>query len=255
MFINNIDPVLLNIGPLELRYYGLVYAIGFLVTYLVLHHAVKTKRLHLTEEQLDSYFLWLIIISVLMARVFEVFIYNLPEYLNNPSEMYKIWHGGMSYHGGIAGVIIVTLIFAKKYKVRFYDILDIAALPAMSMLALGKLANYTNSELYGTITNVPWCVVFQRIDTYCRHPVQIYEFLLYMLLFAILAIYSKSKKWKKKPGNIFWMFMLLYGIARLGIAFLREEPVYLGLNVGQWLSIILIIVSIVFLWKTKPKNI
>ncbi|MGV8141525.1 MAG: prolipoprotein diacylglyceryl transferase family protein, partial [Candidatus Woesearchaeota archaeon] len=99
MFINNIDPVLLNLGPFEIRYYGLVYAIGFLIGYLVLRKLIKSKHLRLTEEQLDTYFLWLILGSIIMARIFEVFIYNLPYYITHFSESYKIWNGGLSFQG------------------------------------------------------------------------------------------------------------------------------------------------------------
>jgi len=257
MFINNIDPVLLNLGPFEIRYYGLVYAIGFLIGYLVLRRFIKNKHLKLTEEQLDSYFIWLIIGSILMARIFEVFIYNLPYYATHFSESYKIWNGGLSFQGGIVGAILVTLIFANRYKIHFYEIADIAIIPTTLTLAVGKLANYTNSELYGRITTVPWCVEFQRIDTYCRHPVQIYEFILYLAIFiALWAYYNHLHKNKHQAnGRIFWLFVVSYSIVRFFITFLRDEPVYLGLNIGQWLCIASIIVATIFLLKHKPKNI
>jgi len=259
MFINNINPVLFSIGPFGVRYYGLVYFIGFIIGYIVLRHAIKHKRLGLTVDQLDTYYLWLMIGSIVMARLFDVFIYNLPEYINNLSDAFKIWNGGLSIQGGLVGAIIVTIILCKKYKVHFYDIADVAIIPTAFTMFLGKLANYTNSELYGTITNVqatPWCVVFQKVDTYCRHPAQIYEAIAILLTFGILLgyyiYYLKNKKshWK---GTTFWLFMLLYGLLRFFITFLRDEPLYLGLNVGQWLSIIMIIIAGIFLWRIwKP---
>jgi phosphatidylglycerol---prolipoprotein diacylglyceryl transferase len=257
MFINNINPVLVSFGPISIRYYGLVYAIGFLIGYLVLRRYIKSGHIRLTEEQLDTYFIWLIIGSILVSRIFEVFIYNLPYYMAHISEIYKIWNGGLSFQGGIVGAIIITIIFAKKYKVHFYDIADILIIPTTLVLAIGKLANYTNSELYGTVTNVPWCVVFEKVDNLCRHPVQIYEFILYMAIFVILLVYYNKMRNHKHPikGRIFWMFIILYSITRFFITFLRDEPLYYGLNVGQWLCLLTIIVSGIVLWNSKPKNI
>ena len=257
MFINNINPILVSIGPISIRYYGLVYFFGFILTYFVLKHAVKNKKIKLTLDQLDSYFLWLLIGSILMARIFEVLIYNFQEYFNNPSEIYKIWHGGLSYQGGIIGAVIITLIFCKKYKIHFYDLADLIVIPAAIGLAIGKIANYTNSELYGTITNsitTPWCVVFQKIDNYCRHPTQIYEFIANIFMFTTLITYkiyyTKTQK-RYQKGTLFWMFIIMYSILRFVITFLREETPYFGLNVGQWTSLIMIIISIIFLTYIK----
>ena len=269
MFINNINPILFSIGPFGVRYYGIVYFVGFIIGYIVLRLAIKHKRLRWTENQLDSYYLWLIIGSIVMARLFDVFIYNLPQYINNLSDAFKIWNGGLSIQGGLLGAIIVTLIFCKKYNTHFYDVADVTVIPTAFTLFLGKLANYTNSELYGTITNTqatPWCVVFQKVDMYCRHPTQIYEALAILLMFGILLIYyvyylkntknndSKEINENKKShwrGTTFWLFMLLYGLLRFFITFLRDEPRYGGLNVGQWLSIIMIIIAGVFLWRIR----
>jgi phosphatidylglycerol---prolipoprotein diacylglyceryl transferase len=258
MFINNINPILLSIGPLSIKYYGLVYALGFLAGYFFLRYNIKHKHLKLTEDQLDVYMIWLIIGSILMARLFEVFIYNAPYYIHNLSEIFKIWNGGLSFQGGLVGAILVTTIYCRKYKIHFYDIADLAIIPTALTLFFGKLANYTNSELYGRVTNVPWCVIFQKVDTFCRHPTQIYEALAVLILFVILLAYHIYKK-KQKKGVTFWMFILGYSILRLVITFLRDEPQYAGLNVGQWLSIVFILISGIFIWKiiwkTESKSI
>ncbi len=260
MFINNINPVLVSFGPISIRYYGLVYFLGFIITYFLLRHAIKTKKLKLTYDQLDSYFAWLMIGSILGARLFEVFIYNVQYYMSNFSEIYKIWNGGLSFQGGIIGVIIVTLIFCRKYKIHFYDLADLLVIPATLTLAIGKLANYTNSELYGTITNTittPWCVVFAKIDNYCRHPTQIYEFFANIFMFGVLLsynIYSKKTKKNYKKGTLFWMFMIMYSILRLTITFFRDETAYNGLNVGQWTSIVTLIISVIFLIYIRTRT-
>jgi len=257
MFINNINPVLASFGPFNIRYYGLVYFLGFLLTYLLLRHAIKNKKLKLTVNQLDSYFVWLMLGSILCARIFEVLIYDFNYYVSNLSEIYKIWNGGLSFQGGIIGAIIVTLIFCRKYKIHFYDLADLLVIPASLTLAFGKLANYTNSELYGKITDAistPWCVVFQKIDNYCRHPTQIYEFFANIFMFATLLsykIYNDKTKKDYKKGTLFWMFIIIYSILRLLLTFFRDESQYIGLNVGQWTSIVTLIIAIIFLIKIK----
>ena len=260
MFINNINPILFSIGPFGVRFYGLVYALGFLAAYLFLRYHSKKGSLKLTEEQLDSFFLWLMIVSIFMARVFEVFVYNFPEYSGNLLEFFYIWHGGMAFQGGIVGAVLVTIFFCRKYRIRFYDLADLLVIPAALALFFGKVANYTNSELYGRITNpvnTPWCVVFVKVDSYCRHPAQIYEAISILLLFGILLwIYLYQRKHKKHhAGILFWTFIGLYGLLRFLLTFLRDEPLYLGLNVGQWISLAMIIIAGLFLWKYKPKNI
>jgi phosphatidylglycerol:prolipoprotein diacylglycerol transferase len=260
MFINNINPVLFSLGPFGIRYYGLVYALGFLMGYLFLRRSIIHKKLKITEDQLEIYIIWLMIGSIFMARLFEVFVYNASYYLNHLSEIFQIWNGGLAFQGGLAGAIIVTYFFCKKYKIHFYDIADLIVLPATLTLFFGKLANYTNSELYGTITNpqaTPWCVVFEKIDTYCRHPSQIYEALTILLLFGVLlAYYLYYEKYKHKyvKGTIFWIFILGYSVLRFLMTFLRDEPLYLGLNVGQWISLLAIIIAGLFLWKHRRQN-
>jgi phosphatidylglycerol---prolipoprotein diacylglyceryl transferase len=263
MFINNINPVLFSLGPFGVRFYGLVYSLGFLATYFFLRYHSKKGSLKLNEDQLDSYFIWLIIGSIFMARVFEVFVYNFPEYSSNLWEFFRIWDGGMAYQGGIIGAVAVTLFFGKKYNVKFYEIMDLLVIPAALALVFGKIANYFNSELYGTITNpqsTPWCVVFVKVDSYCRHPSQIYEAISILIIFGVLLwIYLYQKKHKKHDsGILFWTFIGLYGLLRFLLTFLRDEPLYLGLNIGQWISLVLILLSGWFLyriWTHKSKNI
>jgi phosphatidylglycerol:prolipoprotein diacylglycerol transferase len=268
MFINNINPVLLRIGPFDIRYYGLVYVIGFILGYLFLRYNISKKKLKLSYDQLDSYFLWLIIGSIIMARLFDIFIYSWPDYANDLSQIYMIWNGGLAFQGGLIGAIIVTILFCKKYKIHFYDIADLLVIPTAFALVIGKLANYTNSELYGRITDsqsTPWCVVFKRIDDYCRHPTQIYESIANFVMFGILSsyyIYHEKVRKTYRKGTIFWTFVLTYSILRFIVTFYRDELLYtflgISLNVGQWVSLVIIVVSCVFLWKLwkiKPKTI
>lgn len=257
MFVNNIDPVLLNLGSLEIRYYGLIYALGFLLGYLFLRHRIRQERLKLSYDALDNYFLWLIIAVVVGARLFEIIFFSWPYYSAHPLEMIMVWNGGLSFHGGLVGAALVTYLFARKHKLHFYDIADSLIIPAALALALGRIANFINSEHYGKIANAattPWCVVYSRIDESCRHPSQLYESLTNFFTFGALLLYDSfsRKKGHYRKGTLFWMFVILYGLLRFLVNFYRDDPSYqlfLGISVGQWLSLLMIIVGIVFIWR------
>lgn len=254
MFVNNIDPVLLNLGPLEIRYYGLIYALGFLLGYLFLRHRIKQKILKLDYDALDSFFLWLIIGVVVGARLFEIIFFNWSYYSTYPLEMLMVWNGGLSFHGGLVGAALVTYWFTKKHKLHFYDIADALVIPATLALAFGRIANFINSEHYGKIVDaarIPWCVVYSRVDEFCRHPSQLYEGLTNLLTFGVLLFYDKysGKKGKYRKGTLFWMFVMLYGLLRFLVNFYRDDPSYqlfLGISVGQWLSIIMVVFGAIF---------
>lgn len=262
MFVNNIDPVLLNLGPLEIRYYGLIYALGFLLGYLFLRHRIKQKKLKLGYDALDNYFLWLIISVVVFARLFEIIFFSWSYYSTRPLEMLMVWNGGLSFHGGLVGAAVVTYIFASKHKMHFYDIADALVIPAALALALGRIANFINSEHYGKIADAartPWCVVYSRVDEFCRHPSQLYESLTNFFTFGVLMFYNKylekkgsEKKGKYQKGTLFWMFIMLYGLLRFLVNFYRDDPSYqlfLGISIGQWLSLLMIMVGVFFLWR------
>jgi phosphatidylglycerol:prolipoprotein diacylglycerol transferase len=264
MFINNINPVLLNLGPFEIRYYGIIYALGFLIGYLFLRNMIKHKRLKLSYDSLDSFFLWLVVGVVIGARLFEIIFFSWPYYSTHPLEMLMIWNGGLSFHGGLVGAALVVYIFSKKHKLHFYDFADALVIPAALALALGRIANFINSEHYGIIADAartPWCVVYEKVDSYCRHPSQIYESITNLITFGVLLFYDNysRKKGNYKKGTIFWMFVVMYGLLRFLVNFYRDDPSYqffLGVSVGQWLSIIMVVVGAVFLirinlWKSR----
>lgn len=260
MFINNINPILFQIGPFAVRYYGLIYVLGFVLAYFMLRYYIKhDKRLKLDEEQLELYFIFLILSVVIGARAFEVIFYEPGYYFTHLADIFMLWKGGLSFHGGLAGAILVTYFFCKKNKIKFYDLADLLVIPTALGLFFGRIANFTNSELYGKITNpqsTPWCVVYQKVDTFCRHPTQIYEAIKNILIFGFLAVYKNTQYKKKsyKSGTMFWLFVLFYGILRFFIEFLKEgQQIVLGLNIGQLLCLAMIITSGIFLWKINRK--
>jgi len=255
MFVHNINPVLLRLGPFEVRYYGLIFVLGVVISYFILSYLAKKKELNLTKDDIADFFLYLILGVILGARIFYVIIYNLPFYLNNPFEIIAVWHGGLSFHGGLIGAVIALLFFCKRKKINFYEIADIAVIPLALTLALGRIGNFINGELYGRITNVPWAVKFPDAEGF-RHPSQIYEsFKNLLIFFTLWAI--KDKKLPK--GFLFWLFVIMYSVLRFIMEFFRAPDEQLGfvigfLTMGQIFSIIMFLIGLFFMYKVNKKT-
>ena len=162
MFFHNINPVLFEIGPFQIRYYGLFYALGFVIAYFLIYYLAKRRQLGITKDDVSDFLVYQIIGIVLGARLLYVLFYNLQYYLKNPFEIIAIWHGGLSFHGGLIGGIIASYLFCKKKKIEFYDLADIIVIPVALGLALGRIGNFMNAELYGRITNMPWCIDYSK---------------------------------------------------------------------------------------------
>jgi len=256
MLIHNINPVIVTVFGLEIRYYGLVYALGFLfVLWLTIKLSKREKIKNLDKNTIYDLFFWMMLTGVIVSRLFHVFLYEPGYYLANPAEIIAFWHGGMSIHGGLAGGIAAALIFCRKKKIKFYEIADIVILPFPIVLAFGSLANFFNAELVGPVTNVPWCVQFPGYEG-CRHPTVLYQLVENFFLAGVLAyFYNHKKKLRYAPGTIFWLFLGVYSILRFIVQFWRPEPaVLLGLDVPQLLSIVLIAVSAVMLWRLNKRK-
>ncbi len=255
MFIHNINPVLLRLGPFEVRYYGLFYVLGFIIAYFMLNHLAKKKELSLSKDDIADFLLYIIIGTVLGARIFYIIFYNLPFYLSNPFEMPAIWHGGLSFHGGFIGAAIAAFYFCKKKKTDFYEIADITVIPLALGLALGRIGNFTNGELYGRIADVPWAVKFPDAEGF-RHPSQLYESFKNLAIFSALWI-IKGKKLPK--GLMFWLFVAMYSALRFIVEFTREPDEQLGfiirfLTMGQVLSIIMFLTGMFFIYRVSHKK-
>jgi len=255
MFIHNIDPVLLSIGPFQIRYYGLFFVLGFVIAYFLLVHLAKRRELSLNKDDIADFLLYIILGVVLGARIFYVFAYNLPFYLSNPFEIIAIWNGGLSFHGGIIGAAIAGFYFTKKKKVDFYELADIVVIPVALGLALGRLGNFTNGELYGRITDVPWSFKFPDAEGF-RHPSQIYASFKNLLIFFTLWT-IKDKQLPK--GFMFWLFVVMYSALRFTVEFFREPDPQLGfiigwLTMGQILSIIMFAIGVFFIIRVYKKS-
>ncbi|MBW2990969.1 prolipoprotein diacylglyceryl transferase [Candidatus Woesearchaeota archaeon] len=256
MFIHNINPVLVSVGPFDIRYYGLVYAVGFLVSYFLLRWIAKKGKIkNLTPDRADIFIIYLILGAIIGARVLLFVFYHPATLITDPLEVLRIWQGGMSFHGGLIGAVIGGLLFCKKHKIKFYQVGDFLVLPLAFFLFIGRIANFINGELVGTVTNVKWCVVFKDYDG-CRHPSQLYEAAKNLLIFFVLSVmyFKENLKNKLKDGIIFWSFVLMYGVLRFIITFWRDDPRFFGLSGGQYLSLVMVILGIVFLFRIIRKN-
>ncbi len=254
MFYNNINPTLLKLGPFEIRYYGIIFALGFILAYFFIRYLVKQRNLNLTKDNTLDLLFYIIIGAVIGARLFEIIIYNPGYYIANPFEMIAIWHGGLSFHGGLVGALTTGYLYCRKKKINFYDLADIVVIPLAFGLFLGRIANFINGELVGRITDVPWCVKFKNYQG-CRHPSQLYESLKNLLIFTTLW-FLKEKKLKK--GIVFWSFILMYSTLRFFVEFFRAPDEQLGfiigLTMGQWLNIIMFALGIYFFVRINKQS-
>ncbi len=247
MFVHNIDPVFLSIGSLEIRYYGIVYALGF----LLLYYALK-KHSNLDEKQRDSLLLAVLLGMIIGARVF-FFLFYRPD-LFSIQEFFAVWNGGMSFHGGFIGLVTGLYFWSKKYKQNMWELADIGALYTGGILFLGRITNFINAEIIGTVSQHSWCVVFPTYDDVCRHPAQLYAAIKNLfLLGTTLALWARKKY---TPGFIFWIFTLMYAILRFIVNYWREDTaILLGLKMGQLLSLGIGIGAIIVLYTRYKRDI
>ncbi|MBI3805022.1 MAG: prolipoprotein diacylglyceryl transferase [Nitrospirae bacterium] len=253
----NLDPVFIRIGPLAFRWYGLMYAISFIAAIFVIRVTAIRKGLKITKEEISDLMLYAAIGVILGGRLGYVLFYNLPFYLENPSKIIAVWEGGMSFHGGLIGVLVAGALFCKRYGYSFYEVADVAILAVPIGLGLGRIGNFINGELYGRPTDVPWCMIFPQGGEVCRHPSQLYQAGLEgIALFAILWLLS----YRNLPrGVLFWAFFLFYGLFRFIAEFFRQPDPQLGLilgpfSMGQLLSLPMFLIGAIMAWLQYQKD-
>ena len=249
----NVNPEIFNLGPLSIRWYGLLFASGFLIGYYIGERMLKSEGVD--PKWLDSLFFYLIIATVLGARLGHVFFYDWSYYSQNPKEIFMIWHGGLASHGGAIGIMIAMYIHSRLITKRtVLWTLDRVAVPTALVGAFIRTGNLMNSEIYGVETSLPWGFVFERNgEMLAKHPTQIYEALAYLLAFGILMyLYWKTNS-KNRPGLLMGAFFILIFIPRLLIEFIKEDQeafeADMILNMGQWLSIPFILIGIFFVLR------
>jgi phosphatidylglycerol:prolipoprotein diacylglycerol transferase len=247
-----IDPFFLHLGPLHFRWYGLMYILGFISTFLLVRHQIKKYDLHELEQHYENLNSILIISMIIGGRLGYVLFYNFFYYLEHPLDIVAIWHGGMSFHGALPGVILGGYLFCRHQKLNFFKTADIYVVTVPIGLGLGRIGNFINGELYGRVTDVPWGMIFPEGGPLPRHPSQLYESLLEgLLLFVILwklKDFQQQKKWT--PGIMLSHFLILYGLFRMFVELFRQPDPQIGFIVtsftmGQMLSFLMISMGII----------
>ena len=257
MFINNFDPVAFQIMTFEIRWYSLAYILGIIIGW-ILCKKIFIKNLDINQK-FDDYITYLIIGIIIGGRLGYVLFYNFNYYINNIVDIFKIWQGGMSFHGGLLGILVASIFFAKKNNQDAFVYTDLVSLVAPIGIFFGRLANFINSELYGKVTEVPWAVTFVQVDNLSRHPSQLYEAIFEGIILFILLLYFRNKNFLAKPGLISGLFLIFYSVFRFCIEFFRVPDEQIGylifnLSMGQIISLVFIMIgTIIFYLKNETK--
>ncbi|MEM7300760.1 MAG: prolipoprotein diacylglyceryl transferase [Pseudomonadota bacterium] len=256
-----IDPVMLQIGPLAIHWYGMAYVVGILFGLWYAKWLVASPGLWadnkppLTARDLDDLLIWMALGIVLGGRVGYVLFYDFSRFLQSPAEIFAIWNGGMSFHGGVVGSLIVMILFARRRSISVFSLFDLITVASCMGLLFGRLANFINAELWGRVTDVSWAFVFPNAGPLPRHPSQLYEAALEgLLLFIILNVLIFGWRRLKLPGFIAGCWIALYGLARILVEFFREPDAHLGYLAGGWLTMGMILslpMILIGLWSIQ----
>jgi phosphatidylglycerol:prolipoprotein diacylglycerol transferase len=250
-----IRPYILKVGPLQLRWYGLMYLFGFAGSWLLVRRAVRERAIALTAEDIGTLYTWCIVGLLAGARLGYVVFYNLSYYLDHPLAVAAVWEGGMSFHGGLIGSVFAGYLFARRSGMRRFLLADLVMATAPVGLFFGRLGNFINGELFGRRTDVPWAMVFPLGGEGPRHPSQLYEaFCEGIVLLAILQIVGRTTR---REGTVTALFLVLYGALRFLIEFTREPDSHLGfvagpLTMGQLLCLVMIAAGLVLMRLRPP---
>lgn len=255
-----IDPIIFQVGPLAIRWYSLAYIGGLLFAWRYMIHLAAREPQVGRREDIDDFLVWATLGVVLGGRIGYTLFYNFDYYASNPLAALQIWKGGMSFHGGVLGVIVSGLIFVRRRNIPALRFADIVACATPVGLMLGRLANFINGELFGRVSDAPWAMVFPRGGPAPRHPSQLYEAALEgLLLFIVLYLLSRSQAIRNRPGVLTGVFLVGYGLARAFVELFRQPDAHLGtlaagLTMGQWLSIPMMIGGLYLIIRTPEKS-
>ena len=249
------DPVILSFGFLQIRWYSLAYILGFLIGLYLIKYINKKFSSPLKNTIIDNFFVWSVVGVIVGGRLGYVTFYQTAYTFNNPISIFYIWQGGMSFHGGLLGIIFSILIYSKHKQISFFQLSDLVSTVAPLGIFLGRIANFINVELYGRTTDLPFAIIYPNIDNMPRHPSQLYEaFFEGIVLFLILFLFCSRTFAKNKYGFNTSLFLFFYGLFRFFLEFLREPDANLGLyynlfTMGQLLSIPMILLGLVIYIK------
>ena len=259
LYYPQMDPIAFSIGPIHVHWYGLMYLLGFVLAWGLAHWRVKHYGLPWTSEQISDLIFFTALGVIIGGRIGYMLFYNTHEWLTKPWLVFKIWEGGMSFHGGLIGVAIALLLFARKSKKSFLVVGDFLAPLVPLGLGFGRAGNFINGELWGRTTDVPWGMVFPYAGPVPRHPSQLYELGLEGLLLFIVVWWYAAKP--RPAGCVSGVFLMGYAICRLVVECFREPDPQLGflafqsLTMGQLLSIPMLMAGLLLWWLTRNENI
>ena len=257
MFTHTFDPILFDFGFIAIRWYSLAYIFGIILGWWYGKKIILKKNEELKQKvnlgDFDDLITYIIIAIILGGRLGYVVFYNFEYFILNPIKILKVWEGGMSFHGALIGIILATIIFSNKRKIKALFFLDIIACVSPIGIFFGRIANFINSELVGKVTNVYWGVIFPKIDNLIRHPSQLYEAVLEGFLLFLVMNFLYSKK-NYKIGNCSSFFLIFYGIFRISAEFFREPDMQIGyligsISMGMLLSALMIFAGIIIYFK------
>ena len=268
MIVHNFDPIIIDLGLFQVRWYSVAYILGIVLGWIYAIRIIKFTEqskynfISITRSQFDDLIIYLIIGIIVGGRLGYVIFYNFGYYSQNLDEILKLWKGGMSFHGGLLGVIIAIYIFSKNKKTDFFKFTDIVSCVAPIGIFLGRIANFINGELYGKISTVPWAVIFPNGGNISRHPSQIYEAILEgIVLFILINFFALKKQLLLKAGYVSGLFLIFYSIARIIGENFREPDIHLGyffnyFSMGVILSSITFLAGcfIIFFIKNNEQN-
>ncbi len=252
-----IDPVFLKLGPLALRWYGLMYALSFILAYFLIQATAIRKKVTITKEEVSDLLFYGAMGIILGGRLGYVLFYHPSFYFTHPAKLFAVWEGGMSFHGGCLGGIIGGLLFCRQRKRSFYELADISMTSLAIGLGLGRIGNFINGELFGRATDLPWCMVFPNGGPDCRHPSQLYQAALEGGGLFLIVWYLAKKNLAK--GSLFWALILFYGLFRFGVEFAREPDAHIGFlfgsfSMGQLLSLPMFLLGAFMLWRLSTRS-
>lgn len=257
-YVHHLNPVLLDLGVVQIRWYGLMYVIGFVLAGFLLKVVVRDGFFKIAEDKIDSLITTMIICMFIGARTFYVFIYNWEYYSQNLTDLMAVWKGGLSFHGALVGLFVGGYIFARQNKISWFEVMDSVALVGTPGLFFGRMGNFINGELYGRVTNSPVGIIFPEGGPFPRHASQLYEAFLEGILLCIILWVVKKKV--KVYGIISGLFAALYGVFRFIVEFYREPDSQLGyyfgyFTMGQILCFLMIFLGIGVALYAHKKNL
>jgi len=256
----NIDPIIFQIGPITATWYGFAYMVGFLLGWYLLKKMVGKYSKTITLQHCDDFIIWAMVGVILGGRIGFLLFYR-PDFLHSFFKAIAVWEGGMSFHGGLMGVLVATFLFSNYHKIRFFHLTDFLAYITPIGLFFGRIANYINGELYGRMTTMPWGTIFPTGGPFPRHPSQLYEAALEgVLLFLVLHFVHKRINAFKNEGMLSGFFLIFYSVFRIIIEYFREPDFNLGLffshwTMGQLLSIPMFLFGLYLLFSYSKKHV